>query len=198
MYKFTNVRNHFHFPEDKTFDQSSHLVNYIKTKGGNIFSNIQFIKTRVKFQMGHRVHRVKFNGGLNFILGYEDDNFVSDTKLNCTDISTNPKEYLANHTPQLHRGIMNMFIYANICKPIYVGHCLVPLLKNVFIDSSDDGKKTGHSRNYIVYNPMYIPLVTNAFSHIEINIRYDAGQIVSFPKGAITSLTLHFRKYKHN
>ena len=96
--------------------------------------------------------------------------------------------------PQLHRGVMNMYIYASICQPIYVGHTLVPLLKNVFIDSSDDNKRVGFARNSIVYNPMYIPVAFTWFNNTEINIRNDVDKIVTFPNGAISTLTIHFKK----
>lgn len=87
-----------------------------------------------------------------------------------------------------------MFIYASICQPIYVGHTLVPLLKNVFVDAKDDIRELGHARNYIVYNPMYIPVASTSFNNIEINIRNDAGKIITFPIGAVSCLTLHFKK----
>jgi len=87
-----------------------------------------------------------------------------------------------------------MYIYASICQPIYVGHTLVPLLKNVFVDSSDDNKRVGHARNSIVYNSMYIPVASTSFNSIEINIRNDAGKIITFPHGAISVLTVHFKK----
>ena len=87
-----------------------------------------------------------------------------------------------------------MFIYASICQSIYVGHTQVPLLKNVFVDSSDDGKELGHARNLVLYNPMYIPVAPTSFNNIEINIRNDAGKIITFPHGAISVLTVHFKK----
>ena len=53
-------------------------------------------------------------------------------------------------------------------------------------------KQLGHAQN--IYNPMYIPIASTSFNSIEINIRNDAGKIVTFPTGAKTILTLHFMK----
>ena len=105
-----------------------------------------------------------------------------------------PFKVTSTEPPQLHRGVINMYIYASICQPIHVGHTQVPLLKNIFVDSSKDGIVVGHARNSVVYNPMYIPVASTSFNSIEINIRNDAGQIITFPSGAITTLTLHFKR----
>ena len=87
-----------------------------------------------------------------------------------------------------------MYIYANICKPIHVGHQRAPLLKNIFVDASTDANIHGHARNLAIHNPMYIPVAATSVDHIEINIRNDAGRIITFPKGGITLLTLHFKR----
>ena len=47
-----------------------------------------------------------------------------------------PYKVTSTEPPQLHRGVINMYIYASICQPIHVGHTQVPLLKNIFVDSS--------------------------------------------------------------
>ena len=49
-------------------------------------------------------------------------------------------------------------------------------------------------RQLNILNPMYIPLATTSFNSIHINLRNDAGQFVSFPKGSVTTVILHFKK----
>ena len=129
------------------------------------------------------VIEIELCGGLHFAMG------LTRAIFRVPDV-----EIISKQPPQLHRGVVNMYIYVSICQPIYVGHSLVPLLKNVFIDASDDDKQLGHARNSIIYNPMYIPIASTSFNSIEINIRNDAGKVVTFPTGARTILTLHFKK----
>ena len=69
---------------------------------------------------------------------------------------------------------------------------MAPLLKNIFIDATHDSNPRGYARNTSIKNPMYLPVAVNSF-----NIRNDAGELINFPHGAITTITLHFEKYKH-
>ena len=55
-----------------------------------------------------------------------------------------------------------------------------------------------HVRNMSVQNPMYVNVAASTLNNVEINIRNDAGNIIGFPKGAITVLTLHFKKFLHH
>ena len=169
------------------------MVKYMKKYCKDVFQKIDINPSthKISFILQKNISSIRLTNGLNFVLGFQNVSFYPGNLRE----SKRPT-YVAEFRPQLKRGIMNMYIYASICRPIYVGHTMVPLLKNVFIDSSKDADTEGHARNYVVYNPMYIPISTTSFSQIEINIRNDAGQLVSFPHGAITCLTLHFRKHQ--
>lgn len=140
--------------------------------------------SQICFKVGEEVTRIKFLNGLNTILGFKEREFDCE----------HDKEFCANFEPQLNRGLNNMYIYASICQPIQVGHTRVPLLKSIWIDVN----KPVHPdelRNVVIKNPMYIPLSTSSINSIEINIRNDAGTFIPFPDSAVTSLTLHFKRY---
>ena len=149
------------------------------------------------FKMGDKVYRIKFNGGLNFVLGFYESEFkmLNPNQLKTVEASVNLSTYQADIAPQLNRGVKNMYIYVSCCAPVYLGHTRVPLLKNIFVDASQDANIHGHVRNLSVQNPMYVNVAASTLSSIEINIRNDAGNIIGFPKGAITVLTLHFKKF---
>ena len=89
-----------------------------------------------------------------------------------------------------------MYIYASICRPIQVGSTRVHLLKSIWLDNKkhDGHANFGKVRNIATKTPMYIPISDSSINSIEINIRSDSGQLFPFVDGAITSLTLHFKK----
>ena len=133
----------------------------------------------------HTIH-LEFLAGLHFTLGF------SQTEYN-TSIT---KEIRAYHAPQLNRAINNMYIYASICEAIQVGDVRVPLLKSIWLDVDKFSRGPFSRRIHMdIKNPMYVPVGATAANCIEVNIRTDSGELVPFAPGAITSLTLHFRKH---
>ena len=188
----------FTFEKDRYFQTIEDFVKYLSENCTVVFDSVTYneYEKRISLALKPRICEIEFNGGLHFALGSTKSQFrVTDVEVLKNDNYNPPlTTIVSKQPPQLDRGIMNMYIYASICQPIYVGHTLVPLLKNVFVDSSDDDKRVGHARNSIVYNPMYIPVASTSFNSIEINIRNDAGKIITFPHGAISVLTVHFKK----
>jgi hypothetical protein len=180
--------NSISFPEDRKFDTVTELVDFMNAHCKDVFEEVIFNpkSSRISLNCKSNVIRFDMYYGLNYVLGFQKTIYRARSGI--------PLSVTGDFEPQLNRGIVNMYIYASICRPIYVGHTQVPLLKNVFIDSSKDSNDEGHARNYIVYNPMYIPVASNSFNSIEINIRNDAGNTIVFPQGALTMLTLHFSR----
>ena len=195
-YQYQLEKRVIHFSDEKNFENEEDLVSYIKRKCvDEIFHRVEYSPQtkRISLSCTSNLTRFEFTNGLNFVLGF-DRTIYTANPLPHPLVIDYPPIIKAENAPQLNRGIINMYIYASICAPIYVGHTRVPLLKNVFIDSSNDVNKSGHARNYVVYNPMYVRLSSNTFNSIEINIRNDGGQLVQFPHGSITLLTIHFKK----
>lgn len=187
------------FPEDKSFTSVEELIEYMNN--GSLREVIHSVdysaeRYRIKIILQPFIQEVHFTNGLNYVLGYDLPmrEHHSDKSIFLPTYSPPKVKWYAVHPPQIRRGITNMFVYASICKPIHVGHTQVPLLKNVFIDSSNDANESGAARNYVVINPMYVPVATSVVNSIEINIRNDAGHLVPFPLGAVTTLTIHFKR----
>ena len=123
--------------------------------------------------------------GLNLVLGFEKNLFKWG------------REHISKHNPKAKSGMRNMYIYASICSPVQVGDVRVPLLRSIWPtqnNSLEHSLQYGDVQNIIVKNPMYIPVSTSTINNIEINIRSDSGQLIFFPYGSVTSLTLHFKK----
>ena len=204
-YTYEDSIETFTFPNDVFFNTVKDFVDYLKSKCANIFKDVSLVSKQnvLKLKLVNTIYSITFLGGLNFALGFSNYKFDDDDgrlreKMRNPLLTLDSTTLSGDFPPQLYRGVQNMYIYASICQPIFVGHSSVPLLKNVFVDIPVNDKGLGSVRNYIAYNPMYIPVSTTSIDHIEINIRNDAGQLISFPKAAITSLTLHFRPTINN
>ena len=201
LYSFRPAVSEFKFPSDITFKTPALLFTYLQENCKAVFSEITSTTAasnkRMIFTMGNKVFRIKFNGGLNFVLGFYESEFkmLNPSQLKTFKANANPSSYQADLSPQLNRGVKNIYIYASCCAPVYVGHTRVPLLKNIFVDASQDANIQGHVRNLAIQNPMYVNVAASTMNSIEINMRNDAGNIIGFPKGAITVLTLHFKKF---
>ncbi|HAN73255.1 MAG TPA: hypothetical protein DCQ63_02390 [Planktothrix sp. UBA8402] len=202
LYNFRPAVSEFKFPNDQTFKTPALLFTYLQENCKAVFNEITATTAasnkRMIFTMGNKVFRIKFNGGLNFVLGFYESEFkmVNPDQLKTYNANANPSTYQADLPPQLNRGVKNIYIYASCCAPVYVGHTRVPLLKNIFVDASQDANIQGHVRNLSIQNPMYVNVAATTLNSIEINMRNDAGNIIGFPKGAITVLTLHFKKFQ--
>ena len=129
---------------------------------------------------------VIFLNGMHHTLGFKENKRISIDKDKLLPIT-------ADFRPQLFNGINHMYVYASVCAPIQVGNVRAPLLKTIWLNSSN--KFALNEMKHIQYiKGMYIPVSSNNFNSIEINIRLDSGELIPFSHGAITSLVLHFKK----
>ena len=96
----------------------------------------------------------------------------------------------------LNISFYHLYIYSSLVDPILVGGVKVPLLHSLWLDNTIED-----NINESVETLMYLPISMTSINKIEIQIRDDAGNIIEFPYGSKTSLTLHFRKaneFLHN
>lgn len=170
--------------EHVSFSTLDELTQYLHRKCMLIFHNVTHDGSKIHLTMHSTVNKVEFLNDLHFVLGLSNNNFRDESA-----------KMIQGVTPvNLARGVMNMFIYASICEPIFVGHVLAPLLKHVFIDCSKDESNNYAAKNSVIMHPMYIPVAFTSINEIVINIRDELGELINFPAGSITTLTLHFRR----
>ena len=79
-------------------------------------------------------------------------------------------------------------MYCSICEPQLVGDYYASLLRAVNITDKD-----GDIVNKIYGEPHYVPVNTNKFDTIEMEIKNDIGENVSFKAGKVIC-KLHFRQ----
>ena len=85
-------------------------------------------------------------------------------------------------------GFYTLFVYCNICEPQVVGDHYVQLLRSVSLEGKDGDIIT---KTFI--EPHYVPVNTTKFDTIEINIKNDIDELVSFQSGKVIC-KLHFRQ----
>lgn len=88
----------------------------------------------------------------------------------------------------IRQGFYSLYTYCNVIEPHMVGHVLAPLLRIIPIRGKDGDLVT---RTY--ENICYHPVQQKHFDTIELVIRDDTGQYVSFERGKVV-ITLHFRQ----
>ena len=98
--------------------------------------------------------------------------------------------HVASGKFSLSRRIQYLYIYANICGMTRIGDTQSPLL--AAIPFNPKACKLLTEKTFKV--PMYVPVVQDRISQIDIGIYDDAGKLVPFHKDAITALRLHFRE----
>ena len=170
------------FPEATRWDTVVELLQGMQKQFSHIFDEIKLHDGKIMLVKKKEVQSIQFLNGFNFVLGFTQTHLTNKTEI-------------ANMPPQLNRGINNMYVYASICSPIQVGHVRVPLLKSIFVDLNKNMIQD-ELRNIDIRYPMYIPINSSTINSIEINIRSDSGSLVPFSKGAVTSITLHFKRVK--
>jgi hypothetical protein len=107
---------------------------------------------------------------------------------NCYD---KPGSYSASDSFSLTRRIHYLYIYSNIGAYVRIGNTEAPLLAVIPFDS--DARRT-LLREKKFKNPMYVPVISEHISQIDIAIYDGAGELVPFTTDAVTSLRLHFRQ----
>ena len=186
------VRSAFaHLPFPK-FETKEKLMELLKDIGKPCMDYVDYnSEGLVVFHVKKHINRIEFWNGLHHAIGF------TQSTINRQEW-TDRIEYTAEYVPQINRGVDHMYIYASCCANVRVGDVQVPLLRNFFIEDNEREpfeNPFGKTRNFIVRNPMYMPLASNSINSIEINIRDDSGRLIVFDEGAKSSLTLHFRKH---
>jgi len=94
----------------------------------------------------------------------------------------------ADWAADVHRGLYTFYVYCNLISPQIVGDTKVPLLRTIPVKTRTGVEQVTKSFT----NPHYLPLNKNYINSIEILIRDDTGQPISFQRGK-TLVKLHLR-----
>ena len=120
---------------------------------------------------------VQLSQELSEILGYKENDWLSSSGT-------------ATYPPDIRNGLHEFFVYSNIVEPQLVGDVYAPLLRTVAIPAK---LERGAQERMTYDSPHYVPVLMDEISTIEINIKRDTGENISFATGK-TVCTLHFRR----
>jgi len=124
---------------------------------------------------------IKFSDHLARILAIEPHRF--------SDVEMTVK---SSNTCDIEGGLHAMYVYCDVLECVPVGDTMAPLLRIVEI-----GGQKGEMVHIQYDQPRYVPLQKKEFDSIEVDIRDDLGEKISFDSGKVI-VTLHFRKAKES
>ncbi|CAB3984633.1 Hypothetical predicted protein [Paramuricea clavata] len=114
-------------------------------------------------------------GDIATILGFDQDTLIE-------------KKTLSPYVADINGGFSSMYVYSDIVDVQFVGDVKVPLLRIVNIEG-----EYGKNIHASFRNLQYVPVKVNSFESIEIHIKNDRDESVSFASGKSIA-TLHFRQ----
>ena len=150
-----------------------------KTDTEHVVFNYNPITGKVKLSLKAKC-KLEFSQGLSDILGFDKTGFEAPGNESITEYAP----YLAD----VSRGFNSLYVYCSICEPQIVGDTYVPLLRTVFLTG-----KQGDIVNNTFVSPHYVPVNSKTFDTIEVNIKNDLNENVSFTTGKLIC-KLHFRQ----
>ena len=192
-------KNIVNFKENIHCNRIGELSEKLSKSFPDVLEEVWEEDNRLRLKVKRNVTQLKFLDNMHITLGLATRNYEfprpKDSIWNFTVRDNYPLHVLfATHSPVYNIGINHLYIYTSICRPINVGGSMVPLLKSVWLDGEKRDYSHGEIINVTLSNPMYIPLASTSINSIEVNIRNDYGKFIPFPEGAVTSLTLHFKR----
>ena len=142
-------------------------------------------QTKIKFSYNRNTRKITidvkkdamvwFSGDIATALGFEQDTLIK-------------KKTVSPYVADINVGFSSMYLYTNIVDVQFVGDVKVPLLRIV-----NTKGKYGENVNVTFRNLQYVPVKVKSFETIEIDIKDDKNENVSFEFGK-SIVTLHFRQ----
>jgi hypothetical protein len=133
------------------------------------------------------VEKLRLSPRLSYVLGFGRNKYTILDKDWVLDTET-IKIRWADYPPDMRAGLYVLYVYCSIVEKQIVGDTLAPLLAKMPVSGEYDSVV-----HYICNQPLYIPLVRTNIDTIEIAIKDDTNNGISFQYGKVI-LTLHFRK----
>ena len=168
--------------KEKSYATTVDMLQDIYQQFKDVFQVMELIESqRTCFQTHEHITNIQFLNKFHYALGFWESKFERSYE-----------QHVSEFEPRLDMGFSNMYVYASICSPIQVGSVKVPLLRSLWI--TKHRRKIGEMQKIEVKRPMYLKVSSLSVNSININIRTDSGSFVPFPSGAVTSITLHFKR----
>lgn len=126
------------------------------------------------------------------IIGFEGGTVVTNIPVREGSSALSDLMILGKHPACLARALPDqLFVYSNICEPSIVGDTHATLLRIVNLEA----RKANFGTTIVKrYSPItYVPVLSNRFQIVDIDIRDQFGNNIPFEFGTLT-VTLHFKR----
>ena len=124
------VSNEVFAKEDAFWSNVDDMAAGVKTAFSAVFRGVSVGKTgKLSVVPESKIVSLEFLNGLNIVLGFLKRYYTIDSNM-----------LVAENVPFLRHGINTMYVYSSICQPVCVGGVCVPLLKSIWLDSSESFK----------------------------------------------------------
>lgn len=138
------------------------------------------------------IHKTSVSRKIGQVFGFDDASVDGKTGKFYFELSKDNKHADAEHPACILRALTNtIFIYSDICTPYNVGNSRSSLLRIVSIDLA---KYVFGNTIVKSFSPVhYLPLISNRFQNICIDIRDQYGEPLAFEFGTLT-VKLHLKR----
>ena len=137
---------------------------------------LDFLSNRVIYNVQKYNIEVRLSSQVIEVLGLQERAWIA-------------RDGTGNYPPDHTNGFNALYVYCYVVQPQIVGNVYAPLLRTVGINN----EKRGDLVQRLYDQPHYVPVNTDELSIIEINIKDDTGQNISFASGKVIC-KLHFRQ----
>jgi len=184
---FNRLVNRFtvkEFKEYKLFPSPKQVEAYIRHSCNEIFNRfIINVNGYAELSLKEDINSIVLDKTISHYFGFGNE----ELKLS----NLNGKIHMSPNKAVLSKPFHQVFIYSNIVEPVHVGGVRVPLLRLVWVENKYGEGALIHEN---IDRPMYLPVCGNSINNIEVELRDDSGRLINFPKGSITTLSVHFHK----
>lgn len=138
------------------------------------------INKKCEFEM-MKNQTIIFSNALKTMLGLGDSQTTRNSK-------KDHDEWMGENVCDVSGDIHSLYVYCDILEHVAVGDSRAPLLRVVEAKGLN-----GEIVNRCYDQPRYMPIQKKNFDSLEIDLRNDLGEKISFESGKLV-VTLHFRK----
>ena len=154
----------------KTSDEDQWYIKFVYNK----------LTRKVRILMKQECH-LELSRGLADVMGFDRAHRVYYAYREDVNV------FYPQYQSDIYYGFYTLYVYCSLCESQIVGDAYVPLLRTVAVQGQDGDVMT---KTY--GKPHYVPVNTNKFDTIEINIKNDVGENISFETGKVIC-KLHFQ-----
>ena len=164
----------------RSFKYEKDVITYLNDvmKDANITFSLSD-NNILQMKIDSNTSAITFSDTLRDIFAFDQNSYSGKGTFSASDVLS------------LSRRIHYLYVYSNVNDYVRIGDTEAPLLAVIPFNPE---KCVDLLQEKTFKLPMYVPVIQNPISQIDIGIYDGAGQLVPFVSNAVTSIRLHFRK----